>query len=305
MLERTSLILSLALVACGGSAGSDVLGPAANDVPADASPTPTKPALVAPVPSEDAGTDGSTAADSSVPDASDAGTDAAVDSGDAGQVIDPPPPPPPPPPTYYGVSFDRASLQRLQVPFPNGVNGSDKLTIEGWFDVRQPTDEGSLFAFTGGSCSYAGSPGYGAMVGHLNCVTRMGGIGSPAYQVFSQQAITLGKWTHVALVLSNGKFTLFVDGTSQGTTTPNYSTVPNEGFAFTVGGTGKATNETFDGVVDEFRVSLAADYAADFAPPAHLGAGLVSLSLDENAGVSVGAGAGTLLGGPSWTTVAR
>lgn len=317
MLKRTALILSLVLAACGGTgAGVDIFSspdsaPVAPDTPdsSPSSPRAEAPVLPEAGSSEDAGLEA--ASDAQLPDA---GPDAA-DAGQDADASDPPPPPPPPPPplpppppTLYGVSFDRASLEQIVVPYPAGVGGSATLTVETWFNLRQPTDEGSLFTFYGGSCSYAGSLSYGAMVGHLNCLTRTGMVFTPATQVFSQQAITLGKWTHVALVLSAGKWTLFMDGKSQGTTVPDYgANVPVvNGGRFTIGGTGKNSNETIDGVVDEFRVSLTADYTADFAPPTHLlPSGTPSLALDEGMGTSVGGGVGTLVGGPSWAVVAR
>ncbi len=64
--------------------------------------------------------------------------------------------------------------------------------------------------------------------------------------------------------------------------------------------------ESLDGVVDEARLSLSADYNAPFAPPAHLPAnGAIALALDEGAGTIVGGGQAQLQGGPSWVPVAR
>ncbi len=243
------------------------------------------------------------ASDASLADAdTEAQADAAPDS-DAS-------PPPPPPPTYYGVSFDRGSLERVEAPYQAGMAGAAALTVEGWFLLRQPTDEGHLFQFHGGNCSYAGSAGYGVMQGHLNCLVKLNGGGVTA-QVFSQQLLTLGKWFHVAFVLRNGVWTLFLNGQTQGTAVADYGptlpgVIPFEARKFKVGGTGTAANETIDGVVDEFRASLSADYVADFVPPAHLAAaGSPSLALDEGAGLVVGAGSGSLVGGSSWTTVVR
>lgn len=62
------------------------------------------------------------------------------------------------------------------------------------------------------------------------------------------------------------------------------------------------------GVIDEFRISSGARYTVDFVPPKHLDADattLLSLLLDEGAGTTAGGGKATLVGGPSWVSVAR
>ena len=233
MLKRTIPLLLL-VAACGGSAGADILSSAATPdgsptgqatgqadastgspvQGSDSSATPTPDASTDP--GQDAGVDSGldagqdSAADSGQDSGADAGEDAGQDAGqdaDAGQ-------PPPPPPTYYGVSFDRATTEYLSAPYPAGLVGSSTATFEGWFYVRQPTDEGRFFQGYGISCSYANSVAYGAMRGHINCLA---GTSGPQNQVFSQQLCPMGQWFHIAFVLSGGTFTMYVDGKSQGT----------------------------------------------------------------------------------------
>jgi hypothetical protein len=317
MLKRTITTISLLLVACGGSAvtASDIIGSPSDPVTqADAGvdadkPTAKTPVLDAGMASDatviDAGNDASLSPDAT---SEDAGLDAGQpqDAGqnadsDAGQSVDAGPPQ-----TYYGVSFQRGTTQYiLSDEFPAGVVGLNQLTLEGWFLLRQPTDQGYLFStfMTGISCSYAGAPAYGIMQGHLNCLAAANAP-LPANQVFSQQAVTLGTWFHVALVLKAGTFTLYVDGKSQGTMKGDFGNTTNVISHFTVGGTGRATNETIDGIVDEFRFSATADYTADFLPPTHLApSGAISMLLDQGAGTAVPGG--KLLNGCSWLSVDR
>ncbi len=306
MKATLALLLSLTLLACGGSSASvdDVLGPAPTAPSSPQQPdaqqkaAPSGPDASEPSSPADAGSDSS-----QLPDASplaDAGADAA-DSG----VVEPPPPPPPPPPVAYSVSVS-SGTQRVEAAYPPGLSGAVDATFEGWFNLRSYTPNGSFFSALGVGCSIAGDASYGANVGKVNCVARYNDA-LPQQQVFSLNALPLNSWHHVALVKVGAKHTLYLDGVKQGDATADFVGMPAPEVSSRVrfGGTGRA-DESLDGLVDEARLSLTADYLAPFAPPAHVAAGAaLSLLLDEGAGTVVGGNTATLQGGCSWQQTAR
>jgi hypothetical protein len=78
-------------------------------------------------------------------------------------------------------------------------------------------------------------------------------------------ALTLDTWVHVALVRNSGTNTLYVNGTSVGTSTQNYGTTVTNNI-ISIGG---APNygSYFNGYIDDFRQTQAAVYTANFTPP--------------------------------------
>lgn len=284
---KTFIIASLLLlVGCGGSAAS------VSDESRPSEPAHDQSTSTSEVSSPDAARPASDVPSTPLPDAGDAGAEAGIDA-----AINPPP--------HYGVSV-AGNLQRVEASYPPGVTGSANLTLEGWFKVRQVTANGMFFHMRGASCSIAGS-GYGPNQGKVNCLARLNTTDA-ASQIFSKVAIPLNVWHHIAFVKQGAMFTLYVDGVTQGHATPDFDGMPGPTATSKVrfgGSTGDAS-ESLDGVVDEARLSLQADYTVDFIPPAHVGSsGSLSLLLDEGMGTIVGANTATLENGATWTTVTR
>jgi len=300
MKATLTALLSLTLLACGGASASvaDLLADppvGSPDAPKtfvsseeDASSEPTPATDASAAPGQDAGRDS--------PAELDASLDATLEAGqDAG----------PADPARFGVSAS-GGTQRVEAGYPPGLSGAQDLTFEGWFLVRSLTPNGRLFAALGASCSVAGDPSYGADQGKLNCLARYS-TNAATTQRFSLAPLALNVWHHVAWVKQGSSWTLYLDGAEQGKATADFAGMPAPEASSRVsfGGTGRA-DESLDGVVDEARLSLSADYAAPFAPPAHLApSGALSLALDEGAGTVVSGGSAQLQGGCAWQAVAR
>lgn len=85
-------------------------------------------------------------------------------------------------------------------------------------------------------------------------------------------------WHHLAAVIHNGTFTLYIDGVSEGGTSLVVS-VLNSLNALSVGRLGEFANNTWRGWIDGFKISIGvARYTANFSPPA-----FESLSLTQAA----------------------
>lgn len=295
MKATLTALLSLTLLACGGTSASVADPPIDSpDAPKtfvsseeDAS-TPSQVESDAALLGQDAGRDPSVEPDAS-PDAPSEGEQ------DAGPVE----------PSHFGVSVS-GGTQRVEAAYPHGLSGAQDLTFEGWFLVRSLTPNGMLFAAHGASCSVAGDPSYGADQGKLNCLARSSTYAAST-QRFSLAPLALNVWHHVAWVKQGSSWTLYLDGADQGKATADFAGMPAPEASSRVrfGGTGRV-NESLDGVVDEARLSLSADYLAPFAPPQHLSTlGALSLALDEGVGTVVSGGSAQLQGGCGWTPVAR
>ncbi len=292
-------LLSLALLACGGASASvaDRLADSPPDAPKTfVSPEEQQDASRAPEPRKDASPQPGDAGGQDSSTEPDASGDAALEAGqDSGPVE----------PARFGVSLS-GGTQRVEAGYPPGLSGAQDLTFEGWFLVRSLTPNGRLFSALGASCSVAGDPSYGADQGKLNCLARHSTNGAET-QRFSLAPLTLNAWHHVAWVKQGVAWTLYLDGAEQGKATADFAGMPAPEASSRVafGGSGRA-DESLDGVVDEARLSLSADYVAPFAPPAHVSAlGALSLALDEGAGTVVSGGSAQLQGGPAWQAVAR
>ena len=77
-------------------------------------------------------------------------------------------------------------------------------------------------------------------------------------------SISTNTWTHVALVRSGSTITAYVNGTALGTTETNSSTIGNTG-QLTIGADTSGAS-TFNGYIDEFRLSSNARYTGTFTP---------------------------------------
>lgn len=286
MNKKSLLVLPFLLVACGDVVSIPdpepllgVIGQTADasppvEVTKDASVPDTAPVVTpdAPAQEPDAETDSGqaeAAVQDASPDAQDAAQDVTVDVA--------------PPVVRYAVSFPLGTSSRLENGIPVGLPGSTAATFEGWFYVRSLTEYGSFFSVGGVSCSVAGSASYGADQGKITCLARRwDSTNLPAY---TNAPVPVGRWFHLSFVVAPGIARVFVDGQPSGATTPDFASFGFEAsHRLRVGGTGRDANESIDGMVDEFRVSLTADHAAAFVPPTHLPSGQVCTDLDQGSG---------------------
>lgn len=185
-------------------------------------------------------------------------------------------------PVYGPSSFPTA--QPVNVPFVPGslldIFTTNAWTIEGW--INPAVNNASQAAFL---CNYAspqGGIGNGGLqisligvAGGTNFRAQVvdgGAFGSSGGVVLlgPSTPITLGTWHHMALVLTGGVATLFLDGVIQATTivlTPASYHPASAPYVMVGSGDVFFSGPTLDCFVDEFAVSPTAVYTAAFTPP--------------------------------------
>jgi hypothetical protein len=141
------------------------------------------------------------------------------------------------------------------------------------------------------------------------------GLYNGGYELHTTSAITIGVWTHVAVVKSGASFTLTVNGASAATFTADASFVhggPAVNFrvAARVDTNGTAANGGFDGIIDEVRLWNVARTVPQIAQtmsteiPASSTGLFAYWRFDEGTGQSAGdeetGYPGTLVSNPTW-----
>ena len=86
-----------------------------------------------------------------------------------------------------------------------------------------------------------------------------------AFLITGSSTLSSNTWYHMALVRNGNVYTLYIDGSSQGTTTVSGSVATITSFRIGAGG-GNAYS--LNGYIDEFRVSNTARYTTTFTPSA-------------------------------------
>lgn len=132
-------------------------------------------------------------------------------------------------------------------------------TIEGWFFFTTITAVQALFGkATNGSAPYAHMA---TNAGALAVYTDSSGITVQG----TLSSSLVGTWVHIALVHQGTNWTIYVNGAVLATTS-NADTFGNNAGNFIIGGWG-AGSSSFEGEIDEFRISNFARYTAAFTPP--------------------------------------
>ena len=135
--------------------------------------------------------------------------------------------------------------------------GTTEFTIEGWFIVDNVTGNKPIFSFANRTMLFQlqGS----TPVFYLNGVSA-GWAGNAG-------TITAGVWTHFAVVrAASGVCTLYINGVATGQTPTQTGTLGSSTVAASIGT--DATGGAFLlGNVDDFRITKAARYTANFTPP--------------------------------------
>jgi hypothetical protein len=138
--------------------------------------------------------------------------------------------------------------------------GTGDFTIEGWF---YPLSSGSY------------STPFSLNLYNDGILLRMSGTqnaglfvnGTEYSLAFAANPFSTNTWTHLALVRSSGVITLYIQGVSVFTDTNTAAISPSG--TFYLGVAGHASNEIFNGYIDEFRITKAvARYNANYTPPA-------------------------------------
>lgn len=150
------------------------------------------------------------------------------------------------------------STDWLYAPAGTASFGTSDYTVEGWYRWSDLGNRG-LFAV------YPGTPPsviFGVALGY-NTSQFVFYVGSTAYN--RAYTISTNTWYHIAVVRASGNVTLYVNGIAQGA-----SIADSRNYDSTYGvnvGLFYSSQYTFNGYIDEFRVTKFARYTSNFTPP--------------------------------------
>lgn len=147
--------------------------------------------------------------------------------------------------------------------------GTGEFTIDLWFN-RQGGNGTRRFMCgqgAGGSTTNA----VGIELNGSNVVVGSAGNGSSVTAVTGTTVITATGWNHVAFVRTGNILKLFINGVQEGGDVAFSSSVLNSSTVFAVGRFGSLTTLTWNGYLDEFRLSVGvARWTSNFTPPTGL-----------------------------------
>lgn len=146
---------------------------------------------------------------------------------------------------------DKVTIENL------GVGGD--MTFEGWF--MQTTSQTNSYRTLLEASTYTGSTPFGLFT--YSTQVQLWGIqnGVQITGSFSQNT-----WHHVAVVRNSGTWTLYIDGTSQGTNTNNGTYTFADTTDWSLGAQGSNASD-FIGYFQDWRFSNRAVYTTNFTPP--------------------------------------
>lgn len=141
--------------------------------------------------------------------------------------------------------------------------GTGDFTVEGWWYfidfTNRTTYNQRLWSFgTGLANDVTLAVGVGGALVYRNNDTAL---------ITAPSNLSLSTWYHVALVRSSGTTTLYVNGSSVGSTSTNNSLTTQSGSPFYIGVEGGGTNGFHYGNVSNVRMTNTAVYTGAFTPP--------------------------------------
>jgi len=154
----------------------------------------------------------------------------------------------------------------LTLPKTDDWQWTGDFTIETWFYLNS-LDRGSFFS-TSIEDSTTGGIGLLFEVAD-NKVYLQCRAGSGGNQLIQSAVLSTGQWYHVALVRSGtatGNTKIYLDGVALGTTRTSIGAMLFPASVVKIGKSRDDSATTFDGYMDEFRISDSARYTANFTP---------------------------------------
>lgn len=145
------------------------------------------------------------------------------------------------------------------------ISMSGDFTIEGWY---YPNTAGSDYYGYSANVLFSSDANSLVLLWSINSTLYfLVGTGSGNLRLTATASLATGAWTHVALTRSSGNLTLWLNGTSAGTGT--YGSGITGGTFARVGQCpiiDGSTNYSFDGWIDDFRITSVARYSTTFTP---------------------------------------
>ena len=168
-----------------------------------------------------------------------------------------------------GSMYFDGSGDNLNIPVNENTNfGSGNFTIEGWLYLNTTGIYQVFFSRT-----LASSSGYGGTwirVTDTNVLQAAFSSGTSAHDIVitCSTALSASTWYHVAYVRNGSTFTIYLNGTSNGTATTS-ATMSSAGNAATVGVQFNSSSAFgyLNGYIDDLRITKYARYTANFTAP--------------------------------------
>lgn len=146
---------------------------------------------------------------------------------------------------------------RLRVPIGVVPSGTSDFTIEAWIYPQSWANNGALILQTALN---------GIQIGKYGDSASYWGIAQAgvSWLINDVPLTALNTWSHIAVVRQSNSIKIYINGTQAGSTyTGNVSF---GSFAASIGGDGSGAS--FQGYIDDFRITNTARYTGTFAPPA-------------------------------------
>lgn len=165
---------------------------------------------------------------------------------------------------YFDGSGDYIRNVAASVTFLQWWRG--EYTLEYWIYPLAFTQGGNTDPVIIGDMSPTASNNFWSFGPITNGTVRWYYFNGSAQNITTTQTIPLGQWTHLAMVQRQGVVYIYINGVLA--TSSAYSGTPQAG----VDGTnylniGSANNASFNGYLDDVRITLAARYTRNFTPP--------------------------------------
>lgn len=145
--------------------------------------------------------------------------------------------------------------------------GGQNFTVDFWFNVAGGAGTTRMaFGQNDSGVSAAASSVYGGLTG-INVITGVAGRPATATSLTGTTAITATGWHHYAFIRAGSRYLLFLDGVleAEAVVVENPNDSAN---LWAVGRRGEQTSVTWNGSIEEFRLSVGiARWMSNFTPP--------------------------------------
>lgn len=146
--------------------------------------------------------------------------------------------------------------------------GNGDFTVDFWFNWAGGSGVRGFLAGQGDSSGTAASSSFGLEHRTTNVIRSIVSVGAGSSVVDGTTTITATGWHHFELCRTGNTLKMFIDGTQEGGDVSITGTVNDSSNAFRVGAGGEITTTTWNGQIDEFRLSVGvARHTANFTPP--------------------------------------
>jgi YD repeat-containing protein len=190
----------------------------------------------------------------------------------------------------------------MNVPNSSSLNITGSITVEAWIKTNSTAQQGIVERYGGSSPG-----GYALRLsgGYLQFFTLVNGTSQYDY-VQSTLTVSTGAWHHVAGVFDGSHLSVYIDGTQRGSKSSTFA--PGTGTnSVKIGARGDDGHATFNGLIDEVRITANAVYSANFVPSGDLTAisgtrGLWKFDGQTTADSSGNSNDGSLVGSATYST---